>query len=125
MTYRPAELLLAMYRRFGPVVRFGRYVYLLGPDANRFVFANSHLFRWREAYEALVPVDGPTALIVSDGEEHQRRRRSVQPALHHNRTYLERTTLRLAPGQRIRATNLAAMRPRDGLRAEVTRTHAA
>lgn len=73
-----------VYRRFGPVfpLRLGplRYVYLLGPEANRFVFAHSDLFRWREAFEALVPVDGETALIVSDGEDHRRRRRLVAPA---------------------------------------------
>ncbi|GAB3477243.1 cytochrome P450 [Nocardiopsis coralliicola] len=83
--YRPGELLLAGYRRRGPVLRAGGYVYLLGPEANAFVFANSDLFRWREAFAGLVPVDGPTSLIVSDGAEHKRRRRLVQPALHHRR----------------------------------------
>jgi cytochrome P450 len=33
--------------------------------------------------QVLIPVDGPTALIVSDGADHRRRRTSVQPALHH------------------------------------------
>jgi len=59
------------------------YVHLLGPEANKFVFANSDAFGWREAFQALVLVDGPTALIVSDGEDHRRRRSLVQPALHH------------------------------------------
>jgi cytochrome P450 len=81
--YLPGEFLLACYRRRGPVTGIGRYVYLLGPEANRFVFANSELFRWREAFEGLIPVDGPTSLIVSDGPDHRRRRRLVQPALHH------------------------------------------
>ncbi|KOX22495.1 cytochrome P450 [Saccharothrix sp. NRRL B-16348] len=83
--YRPGELLLAAHRRRGPVLRFGPYTYLLGPEANRFVLGNSDLFRWREAFQSLVPVDGPTSLIVSDGEDHARRRRLVQPALHHRR----------------------------------------
>lgn len=81
--YRPGEALLWLYRRFGPVVRAGPYTYLLGPEANRFVFANSHLFRWREAFQTLTPVDGETSLIVSDGAEHRRRRRLVQPAMRH------------------------------------------
>jgi cytochrome P450 len=83
LKYLPGELLLWRYHRGGPVTRAGRYVYLLGPAANRFVFANSELFCWREAFEALIPVDGETALIVSDGTAHRRRRRLVQPALHH------------------------------------------
>jgi cytochrome P450 len=89
--YRPADLLAKLRRRFGPVVTLGRNVYLLGPEANRFVFANSGLFGMREAFEVLVPVDGPTSLIVSDGEDHRRRRRLVQPAMHHRQVdgYLE------------------------------------
>ncbi|GLZ34060.1 putative cytochrome P450 139 [Lentzea sp. NBRC 105346] len=81
--FRQADVLAALHRRFGPVVRLGPYTYLLGPEANRFVFANAQLFRVEEAFQALVPVDGPTSLIVSDGEDHRRRRRLVQPALHH------------------------------------------
>lgn len=81
---RPHHGLERLYASFGPVCGFGagplRYVFLLGPDANRFVLANSELFRWREAFETLKVVDGETALIVSDGPEHQRRRRLVTPA---------------------------------------------
>lgn len=65
------------------MVRMGPYTYLLGPEANRFVFANSELFEVERAFQVLVPVDGPTSLIVSDGEDHKRRRRLVQPALVH------------------------------------------
>ena len=87
MTYRPGEVLSSLYRRFGPVVQAGRgrhgYTYLLGPEANRFVFANSDRFRWRDAYEWLVPVDGATSVLLSDGAEHQQRRKLVRPALHH------------------------------------------
>jgi len=76
--------LTKLYRRFGPVCTIGagptRNVFLLGPEANRFVLTHSELFRWREAFDALVVVDGETALIVSDGADHQRRRRLVQPA---------------------------------------------
>ncbi|GAB3929758.1 cytochrome P450 [Kribbella albertanoniae] len=84
---RPYDEFVAMYRRRGEVVktRLGpiHFTYLLGAEANRFVFANSDLFRWREAFEFLVPITGETALITSDGEPHKRRRRLVQPAFHH------------------------------------------
>jgi cytochrome P450 len=32
--------------------------------------------------KALLPVDGPTALVVTDGPDHDRRRRLVQPSFH-------------------------------------------
>lgn len=73
-------------RRRGPVFTVGvppvRNTFLIGPDANAFVFAHDHLFRVREAMRALIPVDGETALIVTDGPEHRRRRALVRPALH-------------------------------------------
>lgn len=84
--YRPGELLRWAARRFGPVFGYGagrrRYVYLLGPEGNRFVFAHDELFTRREAMAGLIPVDGPTSLVVSDGPDHQRRRRLVQPSMH-------------------------------------------
>ncbi|MCV7125665.1 cytochrome P450 [Mycobacterium lacus] len=87
MPYWPGEALLALYRRRGPVINSGvgrhGYTYLLGAEANRFVFANAEAFSWRETFESLVPVDGPTALIVSDGDDHRRRRSVVAPGLRH------------------------------------------
>lgn len=89
--YPPGEALRWAERRFGSVVRYRtgrqRYAYLLGPDANRFVFANDGLFTMREAMASLIPVDGPTSLVVSDGHDHRRRRRLVQPSMH--RTQVE------------------------------------
>lgn len=85
--YRPGEALLALYRRRGPVTNSGigrhGYIYLLGPEANKFVFANADAFSWRETFETLALVDGPTALIVSDGDDHRRRRSVVAPGLRH------------------------------------------
>ena len=85
----PCASLLRLYAEAGPVASVGTrrrpFVHLFGPDANAFVFANSALFRWREAFDLLVPVNGETALIVSDGADHRRRRRLVQPAFHHRR----------------------------------------
>lgn len=87
VSYPPGDGLLAAYRRRGPVINAGigrrGFVYLLGPEANKFVFANADAFSWRETFETLVPVDGPTALIVSDGEDHRRRRSVVAPGLRH------------------------------------------
>jgi cytochrome P450 len=85
--YPPGDVLLALYRRRGPVINAGLggsgYTFLLGPEANKFVFANADAFSWQEAFQVLVPVDGPTALVVSDGADHRRRRSVVAPALHH------------------------------------------
>ena len=85
--YLPGEALLALYRRRGPVINSGvgrhGYTYLLGADANKFVFANADAFSWRETFENLAIVDGPTALIVSDGADHQRRRSVIAPGLRH------------------------------------------
>lgn len=81
-----AALLDEMYARWGPVVDVGyryplRSVYLFGPEANQLILHDHpENFLWGDALSALLPVDGPTALIVTDGEEHDRRRRLVQPA---------------------------------------------
>ncbi|WP_155771932.1 cytochrome P450 [Mycobacterium asiaticum] len=87
MTYPPGEALLAAYRRRGPVINAGigrhGFAYLLGAEANKFVFANADAFSWRGTFDTLAPVDGPTALIVSDGEDHRRRRSVVAPGLRH------------------------------------------
>jgi cytochrome P450 len=75
-----------LHRLHGPVVDFGfkiplRAVLLFGPEANQHVLAdNADNFLWAEAFRLLEVVDGPTALVVSDGAEHRRRRRLVQPA---------------------------------------------
>ena len=85
--YLPGEALLALYRRRGAVINSGvgrhGYTYLLGAEANKFVFANAAAFSWRETFENLAIVDGPTALIVSDGADHQRRRSVIAPGLRH------------------------------------------
>lgn len=85
--YRPGEALLGLYKRRGAMVNAGigrrGIVYLLGPEANKFVFGNADAFSWRETFENLAPVDGPTALILSDGEDHRRRRSVVAPGLGH------------------------------------------
>lgn len=70
--------------RSGPVAQFGfgplKVVFLFGPEANEFLFSNAARFRWRGGFESLVPLAGETALLVSDGPGHDRRRGLVQPA---------------------------------------------
>ena len=75
-----------LHRVYGPVVDFGyripiRVVCLFGPEANQHLLAdNADNFLWADAFRLLEVVDGPTALVLSDGVEHRRRRRLVQPA---------------------------------------------
>lgn len=86
--YAFAEWFCWVRRAIGPVYRtwLGRpYAYLLGPEANAFVFENPGLFRHYEAMKGLIPVDGPTSVVVSDGEDHARRRSLVRPGLHRRR----------------------------------------
>ena len=68
----------ALHRRHGPVVDFGygsnRMVVVFGPEANEHILStHADAFEWGEAMQALVAVDGPTALVVSDGDDHKRR----------------------------------------------------
>lgn len=86
----PHRTLRAMRATYGPVVALGagrlRYTYLLSPEANEHILATDPgAFRWRDAFQPLVAVNGDTALVVSDGEDHRRRRRIVQPAFHRRR----------------------------------------
>src|SRR3954471_14252372 len=77
--------LLAMRERHGPVVDVGpgpiRFTYVFGAEANEHVLgSNAANFEWAPAFRMLEVVDGPTALVLSDGADHKRRRRLVQPA---------------------------------------------
>ncbi len=81
----PMEGFRGLQRDYGEVVAFGagpfRYVALFGPAANRFILADHpECFAWHDAMKFLAVVVGDTALVVTDGDEHRRRRRLVQPA---------------------------------------------
>lgn len=86
VTHPGLEMLRRLHAWRGDVVHLPAwpqsYAYFFGPAANEFIFAHDHLFGWREAFKALIPVDGETALIVSDGADHTRRRALVRPGLH-------------------------------------------
>ena len=91
---QPYRAMPELHRRHGPVCEVGgltgsdrfRFVFLFGREANELVLSSqASNFRWRDALAVLIPVDGETALVVSDGEDHRRRRRLVQPAFAHKR----------------------------------------
>jgi cytochrome P450 len=87
-TADPYRALVDAQDQFGPISAIdvgpvGRLVLLLGPEANEFVLStHARAFRWHEAMRTLIPVEGETSLIVSDGDDHARRRKVVQPAFH-------------------------------------------
>src|SRR5437868_11427274 len=76
--------IVKLHERYGPVFATGagplKYVWLIGPDAHRPLFVGIERFAWREVTKPVMVVDGETALVVSDGDDHERRRRIVQPA---------------------------------------------
>lgn len=83
-------LLDTIYQRWGPVVDIGyrslRIIFLFGPEPNRLILhERPDNFLWGQALSTLVPVNGPTALVVTDGDDHDRRRRLVQPAFSRRR----------------------------------------
>jgi hypothetical protein len=112
-----------LHRRYGPVVDVGRgparYVLLFGAEANEHVLvSNAANFLWGPAMWPLEVIDGETALILSDGADHRRRRRLVQPAFSVKRIdakvglvleELDRTLATWTPGRRLVAH--AELRP--------------
>ena len=90
MQRNPTKMVEDLHARYGPVAQFGyrpfKFVVVFGAEANKLILADrADAFTWREAFAMLEPVDGPTALVLSDGEVHKRRRRLVQPAFHTKR----------------------------------------
>ncbi len=86
----PHTALLDLAAQYGPVTQigFGKFLYVvvLGVEANEYVLhTNPSNFRWKEAFWPLVAIDGETALIVSDGDDHRRRKAIVLPAFHRRR----------------------------------------
>lgn len=86
----PYETMRAVYNDHGPLVDLGwkpfRYTLAMGIEANEYVLhTNPSNFTWRDAFRLLVPIDGETALIVSDGADHKRRKAIVLPAFHRKR----------------------------------------
>jgi cytochrome P450 len=88
----PYDALVDLHRRFGPVCRFGfgaqSYVLVFGVEGTKLLLSDNAArprFASREVLTLLIPVVGPNAMVVSDGEPHRRRRSLVQPAFAHRR----------------------------------------
>lgn len=79
------DALATFRRRYGTVSAVGvpplRFTFALGREANEHILATEpDAFSWGEALWRLKVVDGDTALVVTDGDAHRRRRNLVQPA---------------------------------------------
>jgi cytochrome P450 len=86
----PHRALMELYEKYGPVGQFGfgkfRYAWAFGAEANEHILhTNASNFTWKEAFWPLVAIDGETALVVSDGDDHKRRKAIVLPAFHRKR----------------------------------------
>lgn len=112
----PHVVLDDLSARYGPVCGLGagpvRLAIIGDPDALRELFAMPNTsFRWNHKFNVLGFVVGAQSMIVSDGEEHRRRRSSVQSAFSRRRlngwipmivertdAAVDRLTERLEPG---------------------------
>jgi cytochrome P450 len=105
--------IFAGYRRYGEVFStsaFGiHFTFLLGPDANQFVFQNrGDLFANRQ-WEYFIGPFFHRGLMLLDFDEHRMHRRIMQSAFHHDALvrYLELMQPRIESG-------LNTWQPRDG-----------
>ncbi len=90
----PYDALLDLHRTYGPLCEFGygstKYVMMFGAEANQVLLSDSPKkpkFLLRDVLGLLIPVVGECAMVVSDGDEHRRRRSLVQPAFAHRRLH--------------------------------------
>ncbi|MFI9387512.1 cytochrome P450 [Kutzneria sp. NPDC052558] len=88
----PYDALLELHRVYGPVCQFGfgntKYVMMFGAEANQLLLSDSPTkprFLLRDVLGLLIPVVGSCAMVVSDGDDHRRRRSLVQPAFAYRR----------------------------------------
>ena len=86
MLSHPGRYLLDGYRRHGSVFRFWLWGFdltaMMGPAANRFIMLDERQrFSHRLGYKNIQRLFGE-ALLVQDGEVHQRNRRLMTPAFH-------------------------------------------
>lgn len=86
----PQPVLSELRERLGPVFSMGagpmRLVIVGDPAALREMFATTNeAFRWGHKFNVLGFVVGSGSMIVSDGEDHRRRRSSVQAAFSRRR----------------------------------------
>ena len=90
MAHDPLSILLPLEQRHGPIftVRLlhSRVIFMIGPEANHFVtVGHPECFRWRESsFGDLIPLLGD-GLLTTDAGYHDRARRIMMPAFHHER----------------------------------------
>ena len=84
---KPYDALVDLQRRYGPICTFGfgsqEYVLVFGAEANKLLLTDNPArprFASRDVLTLLIPVVGSCAMVVSDGDDHRRRRALVQPA---------------------------------------------
>jgi cytochrome P450 len=84
---KPYDALIDLAQRYGPICSFGfgsqEYVLVFGAEANKLLLTDNPArpkFVSRDVLTLLIPVVGACAMVVSDGEDHRRRRSLVQPA---------------------------------------------
>jgi cytochrome P450 len=88
MAFDPLPILLSAYEEFGPVftlrLMHSPVVFMLGPAANHYVtVSHPHNFHWREgSFGDLIPLLGD-GLLTIDAGYHDRARRIMLPAFHH------------------------------------------
>lgn len=107
-----------LHETYGRIVDVGfkypiRLTYLFGPEANEYLLAdNPSNFLWGDAYDLIEVLSGPKFMLVSDGTEHARRRRQVQPAFSKRRidahldiavAEIDRTLNSWSPGREVDA----------------------
>lgn len=87
-----------------------RWVFLFGAEANELVLSDSDTFQFAGGYEILRPIAGDTALVVTDGYEHARRRGAIVSSFSRKRiehytaamlNHLDSTISSWTPGQRL------------------------
>ncbi len=88
MAFDPLPILLSAYEEFGPIfslrLMHSPVVFMLGPAANHYVtVSHPHNFHWREgSFGDLIPLLGD-GLLTIDAGYHDRARRIMLPAFHH------------------------------------------
>ncbi len=100
----PAAAVSELHRTYGPVFRVrapgGRYVTgLVGAEANAYVLVRKHRnFVSAGAFDYLKPL-APTSMLALDGEEHERLRRLIMPAVEKRRvgSYLSEMVRQTGP----------------------------
>lgn len=85
LLHDPAPALDELRERWGPVVRLGGGPARLAIVGSAAAIADVHAlptdhFRWGHKFNVLGFVVGDSSMIVSDGDDHRRRRGAVQPA---------------------------------------------